>query len=148
MTTAGRLELGSVNRWSGAPESEYLLGDCDWRLCLTVDAYLAGAPEPQRNTLELVRASLRSILPDATETISYGMPAFEVEGKAVAGYAYFKAHCSYFPHSGTVLSRLSDELRGYDWSKGTLRFPVDQPLPATILRRLVATRLEELGLAP
>lgn len=113
---------------------------------LTVDEYLAGAPEPQRSTLDRIRADLRAILPDASETISYGVPAFQVGGKSVAGYAYFKSHCSYFPHSGSVLPRISEDLRGYDWSKGTLRFGVDEPLPRPLLQKLIHTRLQELGL--
>ena len=114
---------------------------------MTVDEYLAAAPEPQRSTLNRLRSDLRSLLPEATETISYGMPVFKQGGKAIAGYAYFKAHCSYFPHSGTVLPAIGDDLAGYEWTKGTLKFPVDQPLPVTLLRSLVATRLSQLGLS-
>ena len=114
---------------------------------MTVDEYLAAAPEPQRSTLTRLRCDLRALLPEATETISYGMPAFKQGGKAIAGYAYFKAHCSYFPHSGTVLPAIGDDLAGYEWTKGTLKFPVDQPLPVPLLRSLVATRLDQLGLS-
>jgi uncharacterized protein YdhG (YjbR/CyaY superfamily) len=75
------------------------------------------------------------------------MPAFKVGGKAVAGYAAFKNHCSYFPHSGMVLPELGDELEGYEWSKGTLKFPVDQPLPRSLVSSLVAVRMRQLGLS-
>lgn len=112
---------------------------------MTVDEYLESAPEPHRSTLGELRETLRSILPEATETISYNMPAFKVEGKAVAGYAFFKNHCSYFPHSGHVLPELAAELDGYDWSAGTLRFPPDAPLAPALVQRLVAVRLEQLG---
>lgn len=112
---------------------------------MTVDEYLERAPEPQRSTLRQIRETLRAILPDATETLSYGVPALKVGGKAVAGYAYFKGHCSYFPHSGTVLPGFANELENYEWSKGTLKFPVDTPLPESLVRRLVAARLAELG---
>ena len=112
----------------------------------TVDEYLDGAPEPHRSTLTQLRAALREVLPDAEEGISYSIPAFKVDDKAVAGYAYFKNHCSYFPHSGSVLPELADELAGYTWSKGTLKFPPDQPLPTELVRRLVAVRLQQLGL--
>ncbi len=111
---------------------------------MTVDDYLDNAPEPQRTTLVALRATLREILPDAIETISYGMPAFVVGGKPVAGYAYFKNHCSYFPHSGSVLSRLGDELDGYDASKGTLKFDVDTPLPSELVERLVEAKLADM----
>jgi uncharacterized protein YdhG (YjbR/CyaY superfamily) len=113
---------------------------------MTVDDYLEAAPEPHRSTLLKLRETLRRILPDAEETISYNMPAHKVAGKAIAGYAYFKNHCSYFPHSGSVLAELEDELDGYEWAKGTLRFPADQPLPEHLVRRLVEVRLHYLGL--
>jgi uncharacterized protein YdhG (YjbR/CyaY superfamily) len=111
----------------------------------TVDEYLVGVPEPHRTTLMQLREVLRELLPQAEEGISYNMPAFIVNGKPVAGYAYFKEHCSYFPHSGSVLPELADELAGYNWSKGTLQFPPDQPLPKDLVRRLVEVMLEQLG---
>lgn len=111
---------------------------------MTVDEYLEQAPEPQKTTLNQLRSTLRELLPDSTEELSYGMPAFKVGGKAVAGYAAFKGHCSYFPHSSGVLSEFSDELEPYEWSKGTLKFPVDQPLPEDLVARLVAAKLAEL----
>lgn len=113
---------------------------------MTVDEYLDGAPSPQRETLIQLRRTLRGILPDATEKISYSIPAFEVNDKVVAGYGYFKRHCSYFPHSGSVLPPLADLLEGYDWDKGTLRFPVDEPLPRSLVESLVRERLRQLEL--
>lgn len=106
------------------------------------DAHLAGQPEPQRATLEAVAATLRTLLPGAVETISYGMPAFEIDGTAVAGFAGFAKHCSYFPHSGELVERLADDLAGYDCNKGTVRFPVDTPLPKSLLRKLVVARID------
>lgn len=114
---------------------------------MTVDDYLEAAPEPQRTTLGSLRRTLRELLPEAVEEISYGVPAFKISGKAIAGYAHAKNHCSYFPHSGQVLPVLADELGQYDWAKGTLRFPVDQPLPPGLVARLVDVRLRQLGLA-
>jgi uncharacterized protein YdhG (YjbR/CyaY superfamily) len=113
---------------------------------MTVDEYLDAAPEPHRGTLIQLRETLRAILPDATEALSYGVPAFIVNGKAIAGYAFFNHHCSYFPHSGSVLPALADALESYEWSKGTLRFPIDEPLPSALVRRLVDARLAELDL--
>ncbi|MEQ1702435.1 MAG: DUF1801 domain-containing protein [Ilumatobacteraceae bacterium] len=112
------------------------------------DAYLAAQPAPQRRTLETIAARLRTILPGAEECISYGMPAFKCDGTAIAGFAGFVRHCSYFPHSGAVLPKLTASLTGYDWDDGTLRFPVDQPLPTALLRELVATRLQNLSEEP
>lgn len=114
---------------------------------MRVDEYLQRAPEPQRSTLISLRRTLRELLPHAIEDISYGIPCFRVSGKAVAGYAYFKRHCSYFPHSSSVLATLDDELSAYTWSKGTLRFPVDEPPPKELVARLVEARLDELSAA-
>lgn len=113
---------------------------------MTVDEYLEGAPEPQQSTLIALRSTLRELLPDATEEISYGVPAFKMSGKAIAGYAHAKGHCSYFPHSGRVLPALAEDLAAYDWGKGTLRFPVDEPLPKELVARLVEVRQRQLGL--
>ncbi len=105
--------------------------------------YLAQQPEPQRSTLAVVAARLRAILPDAEACISYDMPGFRVDGTVVAGFAGFVKHCSYFPHSGATLSRLpAAALQGYDCNAGTLRFPIDRPLPVGLLRQLVAARIE------
>src|SRR4029079_8492775 len=78
-----------------------------------VDEYLRGLKEPKRGTLQTLRSTILEIVPDAEEVISYGMPAFRVEGKTVAGFAASKAHLSYLPFSGSVLSQLADELQGY-----------------------------------
>jgi uncharacterized protein YdhG (YjbR/CyaY superfamily) len=110
-----------------------------------VDAYLDGVPEPQRSTLEVVRARLQAHLPQAEEVISYGVPAFAVDGTAVAGYSAAKNHCSYLPMSGSVLSGMADALGGYQWSKGALRFPVDEPLPEDLIAALVRARLAQLS---
>ena len=96
--------------------------------------------EPQRSTLLTLRSTLRDLLPDASEALAYGMPAFLVDGKPVAGYAWAKRHCSYYPHSVAVLPELVDELRGYDWSKGTLRFPTDASVPRELVARLVEVK--------
>jgi uncharacterized protein YdhG (YjbR/CyaY superfamily) len=110
-----------------------------------VNAYLAGLEDPKRSTLEALRRSIRAVVPDAEECISYGMPAFRVSGKVVAGFAAFKNHLAYLPHSGTVLAGLGDALSGYERTSGSLHFPVDEPLPDELVRRLVEARLAELG---
>ncbi len=110
-----------------------------------VDDYLNEAPEPHRSTLRELRALLKLLLPDAEEGMSYGVPALKVDGTPVAGYAHAKKHCSFFPHSGSVLDRVEPELlAGCDWAKGTLRFPVDQVPDPALLRRLVEIRLSQL----
>lgn len=111
-----------------------------------VDRYLEAQDEPKRGTLEALRTSILEVVPEAGQGISYGVPAFKVEGKTVAGFAAFKNHLSYLPHSGSVLAALADDLAGYETSKGSLRFAVDEPLPKQLVKKLVRTRMRELGL--
>ena len=112
-----------------------------------VDRYLGALDEPKRGTLEALRRSILEVVPEAEQGISYGMPAFRVEGKTVAGFAAFKHHLSYLPHSGSVLGTLADDVAAYETSKGSLRFAVDKPLPEQLVKRLVRARMRELGLA-
>jgi uncharacterized protein YdhG (YjbR/CyaY superfamily) len=108
-----------------------------------IDDYLRGVEEPKRSTLQALRRTILEVIPDAEQAISYGMPAFRVHGKTVAGFAAFKDHLSYLPHSGTVLGQLADNLSGYTMTKGSLHFPVDRPLPKDVVKRLIAVRLRE-----
>ena len=110
-----------------------------------VDEYLATLDEPKRGTLERLRKTILEIVPKAEQCISYGMPAFRLDGKVVAGFAAFKNHLSYFPHSGSVLPELADDLVGYAASKGTLQFGVDEPLPKALVKKLIAVRQRQLG---
>jgi uncharacterized protein YdhG (YjbR/CyaY superfamily) len=83
------------------------------------------------------------VVPDAEQCISYTLPAFRVDGKVIAGFAAFKNHLSYLPHSGSVFPALADELAGYEKSTGSLHFPVDQPLPRELVGKLIAVRLRQ-----
>jgi uncharacterized protein YdhG (YjbR/CyaY superfamily) len=105
-----------------------------------VDAYLAALAEPKRSTLEALRKTILEIVPEAEQGISYGVPAFRLAGKVVAGFAAFKNHLSYLPHSGSVFPELGDEIAQYKTSTGALQFPVDRPLPKALVRKLIATR--------
>ena len=108
-----------------------------------VDAYLAEVPEPARTTLLKMRAMIRSVVPaEATEGLSYGMPAFRYKGALVA-YAAFKDHCSFFPMQASLIDEMKDKLKNYRTSKGTLQFPQDKPLPATLLKQMVKLRIAE-----
>jgi len=111
-----------------------------------IDRYLAALDEPKRSTLEAVRRSIMEVVPGAEQCISYGAPAFKVQGKAVAGFAAFTNHLSYLPHSGSVIAELPDETAPYETSKGTLKFAIDQPLPKSLVSKLVVARMRELGL--
>lgn len=114
---------------------------------IEVDKFLAAIPEPQRSTLQELRAILKKILPAGEEKIHYGVPAIQINGKSIAGYASAKKHCSYYPHSGALLEPLADSLTKYDHTKSTLHFPVDKCLPITLVRKLVKARLEQLGMS-
>jgi len=111
-----------------------------------IDAYLAELDEPKRSTLSHLRGSILAVVPDAEQCISYGMPAFKVQGKTVAGFAAFKNHLSYLPHSGSVLPQLAGDLAAYEGTKGSLHFAIDEPLPPDLVAKLVATKMRELGL--
>jgi uncharacterized protein YdhG (YjbR/CyaY superfamily) len=108
-----------------------------------IDAYLDALEEPKRGTLARLRDTIMAIVPDAEQCISYGMPAFRLRGKTVAGFAAFKNHLSYLPHSGSVIPQLGKELEGYTSTSGSLHFPVDQPLPEALVRKLLAVRIAE-----
>jgi len=109
-----------------------------------VDAYLAAVPEPARSTLGKVRATIRSAVPkDATEILSYGIPTFRHNGRNVIAYAAFKKHCSLFPLQASLIDEMADELTSYRTSKGTLHFPLEKPLPAGLLKKMVKARLAE-----
>ena len=109
----------------------------------SVDEYLAGLPEPARTTLNRIRSMIRAAAPaEATEAIGYGMPTFRYKGALVA-YAAFSNHCSLFPMSLAVMGAFQEELKRFDTSKGTIRFPLDKPLPAALVKKLVKARVAE-----
>ncbi len=113
-----------------------------------IDRYLATLDEPKRSTLQALRKSITEIVPGAEQCISYGVPAFKVKGKTVAGFAAFKDHLSYVPHSGSVLATLPDDVAPYETSKGSLKFAVDKPLPKRVVKKLIGARMRELGFEP
>ena len=118
----------STAKASGAPKS--------------VDEYLARVPQPARSTLHKMRATIRSVVPSkATETISYGMPAFRHNGVLV-WFAAFSNHCSLFP-TASVIEEFKSDLEGYSTSKGTIHFPTGKPLPTTLIRKLVKARVAQ-----
>ena len=110
-----------------------------------IDTYIAALDEPKRGTLEALRQTILAIVPGAEQMISYGMPAFRVDGKVVAGFAAFTNHLSYLPHSGSVISRVPEARDGFTSTPGSLHFPVDRPLPRALVERLIAVRLEEIA---
>jgi uncharacterized protein YdhG (YjbR/CyaY superfamily) len=110
----------------------------------TVEEYLSVVPEPARSTLKKVRASIRAAAPpDAVEVISYRIPAIRNKRGVIIWYAAFSDHCSLFPTS-SVIQAFLDELKGLHISKGTIQFPVDKPLPATLLKKMVKERISQM----
>jgi uncharacterized protein YdhG (YjbR/CyaY superfamily) len=109
----------------------------------TVEEYLAALPERSRAALEAVRATVRAAAPDATEGISYGMPAFKDRGRILVYYAAFANHYSLFPGSGTSVEAAGEEAARHVAGKGTLRFSYDEPVPVDLVSRIVAVRLAE-----
>ena len=109
----------------------------------SVDDYLAGIPEPARSTLNRIRAVIRSVVPpEATEAIGYRLPTFRYKGALVA-FAAFSDHCSFFPMSAALIETFKKDLEGYSTSKGTIRFPLDKPLPAALVKRFVKARIAQ-----
>ena len=110
-----------------------------------IDEYLAKLDEPKRTTLQRLRQTIRSVVPESEEGISYGMPAFRLQGKVIAGFAAFKNHLSYLPHSGSVFAEMPDDVAGYVTSKGALQFPIDRPLPKALVKKLITIRLKQVS---
>ena len=107
----------------------------------SVSAYLRAVAPAARGALQRLRKTIKAAAPQATEGISYGIPMFKHHGMLV-GYAAFKDHCSLFM-STTITNALKRELASYDTSKGTIRFTAKQPLPATLVRKLVKARIAQ-----
>ena len=110
-----------------------------------VDAHLSTFDDARRHTLQQLRDDLLTLIPDATEGISYGMPCIKSAGKVIVGYDAFSQHCSLFPHSGSVLAQVTGVPAWCTAERGTLRFPIGRRLPTTLLRRVIAAKTAELA---
>jgi uncharacterized protein YdhG (YjbR/CyaY superfamily) len=108
----------------------------------TIDAYLGALSDDKRAALQKLRKTIRAAAPKAEECISYGVPAFRLNGLLVAFGATAK-HCAFFPMSSSTVAAHKDELEDYDTSRGTIRFQPDHPLPAALVRKLVKARIAE-----
>jgi uncharacterized protein len=109
----------------------------------TIDEYLAKLPADQRAALQRLRKVIRAAVPKAEECISYGVPAFRLDGRMLVWFGAAKRHCSFFP--GAVLAGFDKELKGYSTSKGTVRFQPDHPLSAVLVRKLVRARIARIS---
>lgn len=110
----------------------------------TIDEYLAPLPPDQRAALEKLRKTIRDAAPKAVECISYGLAAFRMK-RMLVGFGASGSQCAFYLMSGSIVADHEEMLKGYDTSKGTIRFPPDQPLPASLVRKLVKARLAENG---
>ena len=109
----------------------------------TIDEYLAAVSADKRAALEKLRKTIRTAAPRAEECISYGLPAFRLDGRMLVAFGATANHCALYPMSSTTVEAHGEELRGYDTSKGTIRFQPGKPLPATLVRKLVKARIAE-----
>lgn len=109
-----------------------------------IDAYLASLPPKTRAGLQKLRRIIRTAVPDAEEGFSYGMPAFKLDGRPLVGFAAARTHSSLYPMSAAVIRSLAAELKGYETSKGTVRFPPDRPPSPRLVRKILKARMAEL----
>jgi uncharacterized protein YdhG (YjbR/CyaY superfamily) len=112
-----------------------------------IDAYMAALPTEIRSSMQNLREIIHSTTPDLVESISYKMPVFKYKGRPLAGLAAFTDHCSYFPFSPAVIRSLQKELKPYGTAKGTIHFTISKPLPAALVRKLIAARKAEIEAA-
>ena len=109
----------------------------------SVDQYLAAQPAAVQRTLARVRGAIRKALPGAQETISYQLPTYKLNGRAVIYFAAWKHHYSIYPSTRAVVDALKDDLEPYEVEKGTIRFPLDQPVPVKLIASIAKLRAKE-----
>ena len=110
----------------------------------TFDDCLASIAEGNRAALEKLCKHIKTIVPKAEECVSYGLAAFRLDGKPIAGLGATASHCAYYPMSGSIVSTLKDDLKGYETSKGAIRFLAEKPLPVALVRKLLKARIAEI----
>jgi uncharacterized protein YdhG (YjbR/CyaY superfamily) len=111
----------------------------------TIDEYLASVKADHRQALEKLRQTIRAVAPKVEECISYGIPAFRLNGRSLVFFGAWPNHCSFYPGSSATLKKFQDDLKDFETSKGTIRFTPDKPLPATLVKKLVKARVVEGG---
>jgi uncharacterized protein YdhG (YjbR/CyaY superfamily) len=111
----------------------------------SVDEYIASQPEALKPILERMRGIIRKAVPRAEEVISYGMPAYKMHGRTVIYFAGWKGHCSLYPGNARLVELFKDDLTPYVISKGTIRFPLSQPLPVKLIERIAKFRAKEVA---
>jgi uncharacterized protein YdhG (YjbR/CyaY superfamily) len=109
----------------------------------TIDEYLAALSDDQRVALEKLRKTIRAAAPKAQECISYGLAAFRLNGRPLVAFGASTKHCAFYPMNSTTVEAFQEHLKGFETSKGTIRFQTDNPLPAALVRKLVKARIAE-----
>src|SRR5438477_6381468 len=109
----------------------------------TIDEYLASMDPDQRALLQKLRKTIRTIAPNVEERISYGIPAFRLNGRSLVFFGAWVNHCSFYPGSSATVKKFQKDLKDFQTSKGTIRFTPDKPLPATLVKKLVKARVVE-----
>jgi uncharacterized protein YdhG (YjbR/CyaY superfamily) len=109
----------------------------------TIDEYLATAKPAQRRALAKLRKTIHAVAPKVEEYISYGIPAFRFNGRSLVFFGAWANHCSFYPGSSTTLKQFRDDLKGFQITKGTIRFSHDNPLPTTLVKKLIKARIRE-----
>jgi len=109
----------------------------------TIDEYLAGVNADHREALQKIRETVHAVAPNAEECISYGIPAFRFNGGSLVFFGAWANHCTFYPGSSTILKKFRNELRGFQTSKGTLRFSPDKPVPVALVKKLLKARIAE-----
>ena len=109
----------------------------------TIDAYLAALSDDKRAALQKLRKTIKATAPKAEEYITYGLPAFRLDGRPLVAFGAAANHCAFYPMSAATIEAHKAELGGYETSKGTIRFQPGKPLPATLVRKLVKARIAE-----
>src|SRR5260370_10540219 len=114
------------------------------RKLTTIDEYLADANPDQRRTLNKLRAIVRAAAPEAQECISYGIPAFRLNGRPLVFFAAWTNHCSLYPGNSAILKHFRDDLKDFEIRKGTIRFFPNSPLPIALVKKLVKARVADV----
>ena len=109
----------------------------------TIDAYLAALSDDKRAALQKLRKTIEATAPKAEEYITYGLPAFRLDGRPLVAFGAGANHCAFYPMSSSTVEAHKEDLEGYETSKGTIRFQPDKPLPAALVRKLVKARIAD-----
>jgi uncharacterized protein YdhG (YjbR/CyaY superfamily) len=117
--------------------------DSTWRKPKTIDEYLAGVDADHRGSLQKLRETIHSVAPKAEECISYGIPAFRLNGRSLVFFGAWANHCAFYPGSSATLKKFRNELSDFQTSKGTLRFSPDKPMPVALVKKLLKARIAE-----